>query len=151
MCRLVRPLYYPPRWWLCHWRSVYASAMWWRQCSLSRAPLCMMPAESSERESQKPRQDKVDGWLWKRHLRTVMEVYLFFLMEICMLFFTLCFSIRLWPFPLWRWSQERNLAWVWPNPGLLHAAKWSKIKSYSLWLRPVCFSETDLHCLISTD
>lgn len=56
----------------------------------------------------------------------VLDVYLFFLMEICMLFFTLCFSIRLWPFPLWRWSQERNLAWVWPNPGLLHAAKWSK-------------------------
>lgn len=57
--------------------------------------------------------------------------------NICMLCFTLCYSVRLRPLPVRRWSQERNLARVWANPGLLHAAKWSKMKSYSLWWRPV--------------
>lgn len=56
---------------------------------------------------------------------------------ICLLCFSLCFSLRLWPLLVWRWSQERNLAGVWKNPGLLHAAKWSKIKSHSPGWRTV--------------
>ena len=57
-----------------------------------------------------------------------------------MLCFTLCFSVRLWPLPVWRRSPERNLARVWKNPGLLHAAKRSKIKSYSLGRRTFSFT-----------
>lgn len=109
--------------------------MWWRRCSLSRPRLCMMPAESSERESQKPRQDKVSEWLRygksNLHNGNLYACTFSYSVSLCVS------SVRLWPLPVWRWSQERNLARVWKNPGLLHAAKWSKIKSYSLGWRNV--------------
>ena len=102
--------------------------MWWRRCSLSHPRRCTMPAGSSERESRRPRQDKVSEM-------TQEMSFFVYIMGICRhlhLHFFLCFSVRLWPLPVWRWSQERNLAGVWKDLGLLHAAKWSKIKSYSL-------------------
>lgn len=67
VCWSVRPKYYLPRWWLCHSRSVSASAMWWKRCSSNHPRLCTTPAGSSESESQRPRQDKVSGWLGKYH------------------------------------------------------------------------------------
>lgn len=106
--------------------------MWWRPCSLSHPLLYMTPAGSSEREFQKPRVDKVRQWLM--NLIYMMENYTY--KHLHALVFSV-FSFRLWLVPVWWGSQERNLAWIWKNPGLLHATKWSKIESYGLGWRPV--------------
>ncbi len=90
-----------------------------------------MRAESSERGFRKLRQDKVGGWLTKCNLHHGNQQASTFARCVCVS------SVRLWPLPVWRWSQERNLARVWKNPGLLHAAKWSKMKSCSLGWRDV--------------
>lgn len=86
-----------------------------------------MPAGSSGRESPKPRQDKVWGELGNIHLtgKTTPS-------PACHVF---TFSVRLRTLPVWRWSQERNLARIRTNFGLLHAEKWSE--QYGLWWKPV--------------
>lgn len=88
-----------------------------------------MPAESSAREFQKPRRDKVGKAL--KNCIYIMD------RKMWTLCFVLCSSLWLWPVPVRRRSQKRNLAGVWENTRLLYAAEWSKIKSYTLSLKPV--------------